>query len=117
MATHEGGDDTSGACEGLVSDANGDDEIEHRTSMARVRPKVRALGARSGAPRGHPRRRARARFGEVSTASLLGTQVLLPADQHANRPQGTPIGQGPRRGVVRAGRTTGTSCGRKGVDT
>jgi hypothetical protein len=51
MTTHEGGDDTFGACGGLVPDANGDDEIEHRTSMARVRPKARALGARSGAPR------------------------------------------------------------------
>jgi hypothetical protein len=51
MATHECDDDAYGASRGLISNASGDDEIERRTSMARVRLEARALGARSGASR------------------------------------------------------------------
>lgn len=35
---------------------------------------------------GHHRRRARARFGDVSAASLLGTQVPSPADYLTSMP-------------------------------
>jgi hypothetical protein len=34
MATHERGDDTAGACGGLISDTNGDAEIKRRMSTA-----------------------------------------------------------------------------------
>jgi hypothetical protein len=48
---HECDDDTYGASGGLIFDASGDDEIERKTSMARVRLEARAMGARSGASR------------------------------------------------------------------
>jgi hypothetical protein len=51
MATHERGDNASRAYGGLISDENGDDEIERRRSTARVRLEERALGAHIGAPR------------------------------------------------------------------
>jgi hypothetical protein len=109
MATHGRGDDAYGACGGLISDANGDDEIEQRTSTAEGEQRDVAEGSECGITV----------TGESSASKATSTST---ADRQARRDRGLGMGlassttRGTQRspGGVDDGRHQSARCGGHG---